>query len=104
MEKEQVLTLMSILEDLVSKSFDEDTLKHYDQYIAIRDALRTGGVENLRDILDQLLETEKLFGYDNNTDYAALYNILFGDIKGIPPMLERFPRLCMWRLAAAPQN
>jgi len=98
MNEKEAASLIALLNELVLGPFDNDTSTNHDLYSQLRDSLRTDGIAGLRTMLEQRLLAEDKFGFDLETDYAVVYKILFGDIGDTPPYINRFRRLCIWRL------
>ena len=98
MNEKQAQSLIAYLNGFLSSPFTKESSEHYTIYLQIRDYLQLNGPEDFCRILKDQSSTEHLFGNVNYNEYKQIHDILYGEQSKIPPLIDKFPILCSWRL------
>lgn len=97
MDDKQAQSLIEHLNAVLSAPFTRETIDSYDMYRELRDVLRNEGAQGFKGYLDAIVSRAEEFGRSRDP-YKKVHDIIFGDPSEVPPMLEKYPTLCAWRL------
>jgi len=68
-------------------------------YRIIADHARLGKASYLREGIKDMDYCQGHWSPFDYVSFGEVYDILFGDINLVPPLIRRYPLLCKWRLS-----
>jgi len=99
MDDRQAKDLSVYLAGVLGGPFTSETTVHFTLYANIRDTAADMGAEAVYKRLAPMADLEESEGYVHDRVYSDIKDILFGDPSLTPPLMDKYPVLCKWRLA-----